>query len=456
MPLPLLTPQNDATLPAQRVHRKPPTLVGVPALARHLIFWERKSIRQNRSIETYQLRRKRLQEVDTYLESLYKHLIDRNHFIETPLCDNADMLPLFGTVLDKSTKRPIPRRDTDSDIDNEVVVFSFLWLRSLQTTLRFEFHEEYITLSIVIDLSSRLRPNALEGSNAFETTMFEEIVRSYTELGALLQKRSQDISDHARLHKFIYETVWESFQSDILSFRLFGLNSILNTDALGSKVGDLRRLIIGAPSYREALLDYIPGRAFQPPFSQKPPGKGTLRSYYYTRPQSHSWALAKLKLLWKFIISADQLGGAKKYEFSASRLLDGQVLYVTALGPQPSQNDPTQSKLFPMFSIMYTNTLNPWQIGDLSDRLNRLGTLRVAATIEIHKLWEAGNCIRDIRQSILEAIGSFQAANLDDKRIEPALKKLAKAYLKTEQQFINLTNEVGLDVYIEVSHRKIQ
>jgi hypothetical protein len=61
-------------------------------------------------------------------------------------------------------------------------------------------------------------------------------------------------------------------------------------------------------------------------------------------------------------------------------MLDGQVLYASALGPQPPQEAGITKELFPMFSIVYSDTLNSWQIGELCDHMNRIGTVRLAAT----------------------------------------------------------------------------
>jgi len=105
-----------------------------------------------------------------------------------------------------------------------------------------------------------------------------------------------------------------------------------------------------------------------------------------------------------------------------------------------------------MFSIMYSNTLNPRQIGELSDRLNRLGALRLAATMDIEKLRRAGPFIGDIRRDILACIVSFQARKMaaETKQANSdAMKYLENAYVPIEADIAILTNTLGLDVYIE-------
>lgn len=141
------------------MHRKPPTLVGVPSLTRHLILWEtQQEDPANRGRPTPTFRREKTIVIDHYLETLYNHLLRKIYDVETLLSDDESLLPLFGVIIQKATRRP-------NDADNEVVIFSFNWLNTVPTTMRFELHGEYITISIVIDMSTTLSPDARVSRN---------------------------------------------------------------------------------------------------------------------------------------------------------------------------------------------------------------------------------------------------------------------------------------------------
>ena len=101
---------------------------------------------------------------------------------------------------------------------------------------------------------------------------------------------------------------------------------------------------------------------------------------------------------------------------------------------------------------MYSNTLNPWQIGELSDRLNRLGTVRLAAMMDFEKLRRAGNFIRDIRNNILPQIKEFQKSYDFAKTLkakESAIKSFEQGYVRTEKAVVALTGKLKMNVAIE-------
>jgi len=441
-------PREVATLLNQSVHRKPPTLVGVPSLTRHLIFWD---IQQenygNSDRRTIYIRQDKKTIIDHYLKSLYDNLLRHGYNVDLPLSYDRTSLPLFGVILDRNTGQTV----ADNDIDNEVVVFSFNWAHMVPVTMRFEFHEEYITISIVMDLSIEFL--SLNGINRKGLRLVKFITDVFERLNLSCNFNIENNSQYRKLHRHIYNNIWALFDINIFSFYFYhvvGLTRVVGHECCGKKIGDLRRVVIGSCAYPTEdvgrVNKYIEGRAFQLTFSQPPIGAGALRTYSTSSKKASEWAYSRLEMIWKFVLSADRMDGHKRREITASRLLDGLVLYVTALGPRPASSNPASDANVPMYSIMYSDTLNPWQIGELSERLNRLGTVRLAATMDFDKLRCAGNLIRDIRRGILQYIVKYQ--NSSSAKIE-AITALGNEYIYTEKCIAGITDEVDIGVGIE-------
>ena len=381
--------------------------------------------------------------IDAYLQYLYDNITNKGYTITAPHNEANGVLYLFGSAF-----QPPNWNQAISICDNDTVIFEFRWRHLVPVTLRFEFHGEYVTVDTVLDLSQEIELPYAPGS----VTLRDNVQTTFDSLLESLNRHDSRYQDYTELHETIYKRIWSEFDSEI--FR--GLQHT----QLGYLIGDLRWLVLGSylcsKDNFHSLSSYSTLNDFQPPFSQPLRENGVIPSHYYTRPRDSRWALSKVAMLWNFMISAKGLEGCGKYEFTASRLLDGQVLYISALGPQPDSQNAACPELCPVFSILYSNTLNPWQIGNLSDRLNRLGTVRLAATMDIGKLRLASNAIRDIRANIFLSIRNFQKglqSGISRKEIDDKLTALDIAYMRAETDTVALgmgkVKDIELDIGLE-------
>ena len=289
-------------------------------MTRHLVFWETQQQRSpNGARGTIDIRQDKLNLIDFYLYSLYRNLLRHHYTVELPLCIEQNKLPLFSVVLDRNTGQRICE-----SAENELVVFSFNWLNVVPTTIRAEFHEEYITISIVIDLSV---PLPMVGVTRKGDRLVKVVRRIFERLNsAFLFGDAPDDGPYKPLHRWLYQRLWDEFDKDVFGFEckphLLGLTLLIGQECLGKMVGDLRRVILGSNAYPIecycGLRKYTEPKAFQPAFFQQPIAPGPLRSYYYTSSGDLDWAYSKLAMLWRFVLSADRLGGYKKDQFTAS------------------------------------------------------------------------------------------------------------------------------------------
>ncbi|MEZ5995135.1 MAG: DUF3422 family protein [Hyphomonadaceae bacterium] len=84
------------------------------------------------------------------------------------------------------------------------------------------------------------------------------------------------------------------------------------------------------------------------------------------------------------------------FEYTVSKVQRERALYVSALGPQPLWEDYHE----PLCYFVITRHRHRWQIGRFLDRMNMLGTLRVASLMEYPALNKAGFKLRQIVQRL--------------------------------------------------------
>jgi len=175
------------------------------------------------------------------------------------------------------------------------------------------------------------------------------------------------------------------FFDDVLNIKKFPI------DRLGRVFVDFRGLIVGTPE--------SPGwNVFQQPFYRSASSDDLP---HHRTKNGTEWWNNKFQSFWPFVV-AEKRVDFLKYEFTASRMLGGRALYVTALGAQPSPYL-KDGKRFPLLYFMYVDAKSTWQIGRLVDRIHHLGTVRVAAIMGLDTLHAAGVTLREIEGEIDKA-----------------------------------------------------
>lgn len=128
-------------------------------------------------------------------------------------------------------------------------------------------------------------------------------------------------------------------------------------------------------------------------------------------------------------------------------MLAGRALYLTALGAQPS--DLPREGRFPLLYFVTTTSESRWQIGRLIDRINDLGTTRLAALMKLDKLRDAGFLLRDVEDVIGKAKESVQEishvrATQDAKHMQNKVEELSR-YIGEIESLFEKIDQIGDD-----------
>jgi len=416
-------------------HRKPAAVVGAPALICHLGFWTGKVYRDERDQKPIPEVNK--SDIDNYLYQLYRNLAYPSsciHNVSDFVTYNADepanpkYVVLFERSINHATRQlEADRRDVIRANSYQVISYQFKWYK-MRVTLRFEMHTEYFTISIFIDGSPK--------PDAGDSDVTEISRRVSDNLGALFElqaKNERDPKACSEVHAFLYHNIWKTFFCEVLEVPNFDLRS------LGYIFVDFRGLIVGTPD--DPARDAQP---FQLPF-YRTPTNDDLPPQRQPRT-SDSWS-SRLHAFWPFLTSEIRVE-FNKYEFTASQMLQGHALYVTALGAQPSQYLQDHDR-FPLLYFAYVDARSTWQIGRFVDRIHHLGTVRIAAIMEVDRLRASGLALRNVEHDIDEAFILAQRDADDKAATETLFQRISN--IQNELSQINACFDGGLEYRVERS-----
>jgi len=250
------------------------------------------------------------------------------------------------------------------------------WWHGIRASIRLEHHTEYITLTSILDLSIEPKPfrTSTEGKKNYQSRLRV----AFNRLAHLFEQQVQDDDRYLRI-AFLQNEVWKEFEREVIDA------SVRRRPLLGERLGvvfaDFRGMVTGSLA---TLTDDEP-QAFYQPFRSKP---GRPRTEYINHDcPDDEWPRRVLKRLWPLIQAEKHL---REFEFTASGLLDGRVVYVSALGPRVNEELGTGWDWTPVYFYMHTCTDDPWQIGRLINRMFALGSFRLASIVGINRLVEAG------------------------------------------------------------------
>lgn len=380
-------------------HRKAASIVGAPSLIRHVALWdvaddlspdevcecERTETNWARLSKSAQKEIARKVAYNKYVETLRDWIAAKNN----SECWISEIYP--------------PRTEKAADDGSAVNIVRFFW-RGLYTFIRVEFHSEYITISSVIDCSVKRREHNKKKSSSHIgldiANKMENLANNFNRNS--LSQSSSDISflqHDALLH--LENEVWN---------RGSGKTCPQIGTRMGKVFGDFRGILTGSASVgagTEILHSF--SKIFEANVPrQRRESIGTVREW-----PSTSWTRPMLDRLWPLIEPTP----LSHHEFSISRFLDGNVLFVTAGGPAPGEdspqleggNSPRRPRWQPVYYFIHSFTDDAWQLGRLVDRINTMGTLRLATTIDVDGLRAAAHTIEELSDDIEDATNQIAA-----------------------------------------------
>lgn len=286
-----------------------------------------------------------------------------------------------------SSKISLPQRSTAGLI--------FYW-NGIKSTIKFELHTEYITISTSLDLSEYKNYCEIK-KNKFTA----EIYKSFQNLAKFL-KKSDGTENYNPITENILFGVWAEFDKKILSEFITDDNNGYTQTIKGQSwiiFADFRGIVLSQPHSGNEKL-------FQLPFWRK---KSKEKNEYYS---GHSVNLKKeienpcfnprffpseiegiCQSYWPFLCAPINGVSRDSYEYTVCSLHEGRVFYGSAIGA--TDLGKTNSRRMPVCYLMHAkNQVSSWQIGRLIDRMHRQGTLRAAAGIGFEELLQA---MQDLR-----------------------------------------------------------
>jgi Protein of unknown function (DUF3422) len=281
--------------------------------------------------------------------------------------------------------------------DNKILSMRASW-GGLSIVVRCEFHSEYFTATRFVTVSDLSRiPNEL-----FEAKSgLEHLSRL---VPASLNSEEKE-TEQAHIH--LYLRFWE-----LLGEKLFHWNDLFE------RVAETRRLRIFA-DFRGLVMPAAEGTEESPPLAL------TMKRDEIPQKFTDTYAIKQLlPSIWPFLKIKNGLD-LKRREFTASFMLDRRAVYITALGPQPPADD--QFDCAPLQYFLVARPTSDWQLGALVDRLHFMGTVRLAALMELSSLRKAGANLRDMEKEVDAARRSLEEDDLDAalSHHQSALKLLA-------------------------------
>jgi uncharacterized membrane-anchored protein len=359
-------------------HRKPADLIGAPAFIWHQALW-------NPVAGDKQSRDKRAERINGYLTALHAKITSVDSGVSPEL---QDILVEYDDRVRAST-------------------LEFVWL-GVRAKIRIENHTEYLSLTSIIDASVDLsavleeRRNELQSQPLLSTNIRQKIENFRN--GTHRPFNSDDLPTFPDLndtHKFVYYDIWDEwFFPEILNADDY----LSSSDDGPLKIGGLRfadiRGFITCEEYpinrdeqkeedrlkanRGSDFFLLDSRVQGPFYKTEEERRG---QWQRTWIPSEEWARRRLDNAWPFLSMARSRSPMPgRTEFTVSRLLDGRVLYASALGPQPQLGTTTSGLERPVLFYAHSVTQCERQIGRLADRLCQLGTLRLAALVPLPAL----------------------------------------------------------------------
>ncbi|MEA3017527.1 MAG: hypothetical protein QOI38_2249 [Sphingomonadales bacterium] len=424
-------------------HRRQVTPLSTPAVIRHLAFWNPAKLGPQELKESeatsgadHKCQGRpakpsaalRVEAADRCVAAVYAHLVrsrakpeNRLHTIRTNSdveVDGRKVIALFGSVIGTEGGEPGGCPAQLRADSYRAIKFSFLW-HGIKTTLSFELHTEFLTLTIVLDLSESKEEHEVAAIAASKDPVPGDLYRALSQLSTAA---AIEAGKCPPIHNDLYHRIWDRAEQELL----LPLRH-LKAD-LGPRFVDFRGVALSPNGCEEDA-------AFAPPFTRQSSESGTGLE---RDPQCR---LEKFDSLWAFVTCAMPAST----EFTLSRFLDDRAFYATALGYQPDilarpHNDP-------LYYLLYEDTLNPWQLGRLIYRVHRAGTVRIAAIMHFDALRSATETLARVEGNLEQA--TWEMSKFGDSAKNPELRKRLLDQQVLVEADLSKLSELKLDGTLE-------
>lgn len=317
-----------------------------------------------------------------------------------------------------------------------------IFLGVIPIKVRAELHTEYFTLSFTAELDADDTASRRVGGD----TRVAKIKEHFGVLSDIVRRRCNDrgssrsrAQESARTRNHIAEAMkpcaylvdefWREIDEMFIvpafrptiphplsksSQRTPPVDSI--RDRLGGYITDCRGIVLA--------LDHTDTWSIVPPFV--PPERSTLLEYVgLDKAFTNEQAIDVFGALEPIVDAARQASASdavqqaaevrpdkRVFEYAVSSIQRQRALYISALAPQPLWSDHHD----PLCYFVVTRHRHRWQIGRFLDRMNMLGTLRVASLMEYPSLNLAGFKLRDLERR-LNSLDS-RASDAESRRVE--------------------------------------
>jgi hypothetical protein len=477
----------------RRLHKAHPPLVGTPAVVRQIGFWmpwleaesvaEFRGLSRDAEVTTEDRRGQWVAHADAYIASLFR-CVHRAWSDEVEAGRAApEAEPIFPNLPNQDSsvelfahKVSVAALKSGSLNDeimleavrfgfsrrNEHVTFTF-YHDGVPITVRAGLQDEYFSLTLVVQLSSRIAPAGQDAADPPAGSFAAEAKGHLESLEALVSKRWSKIEttlrhregDFARglnvdthdMHDdahFFYNTIWEQLDEAYLlpgltaDFRFASRETALQMepDRLGHIFCDLRNCAfsIGVDEGpREGIADprspncdplgkHLP--ISKPNIFLNAPRKA-LAAYTTERIFNDRDSLSVVDTFLPFLEAAalsetefntlqKRIGSGggdvgdpiHKLEYAATRFLHGRAIHLSTL-----LGDAKQDEQRPLKFLMIFRSRHRWQVGRVIERINYLGTMRLASLLRLSRFTEVGRKLRDFRLGTNHHIGNTGGAD---------------------------------------------
>lgn len=390
-------------------HRRRISTIKAPAVIRHLAFWNPPKIGPSESGDSESeqhtadtagdaasgIINKRVQAADDCVAAVYKWLVELGLEADssaiTKLVTNSEvdlgggpLVVLFGSVVARDTGEKLDCPTAIRPDTYRSIKIRFFW-HGIATTLDFELHTEFMTLTTILEASEQKSEEQIDQLRNIDNGVFAVL---YEGLCGLSKARLADGKICVQLHDQLYHAIWKRVELDLI----MPLRDL--APSLGAKFADFRGIALG-PRGPNPNVD------FSPPFAE---GRAGTRTGLEREAQCD---IQDFDGLWDFLTCALP----KDTEFTLSRFLKDRAFYATALGAQAEIFVGLKST--PLYYVLYEDTLNPWQLGRLIHRVHRAGAARIAAIMHFEQLTKASGILAVV-EGILER-AMFRLADFDRK-----------------------------------------
>jgi hypothetical protein len=383
------------------VHRRTASIVGVPSVVRHVGFW---AVGDKAS--------PRPRAFNAYLASL-KAILERE---------------AGRTIHVDKRDKDLLEAQPETEVRSGTIRIARFWWHGMRATIRAEFRTEYVMITSILDLS--VRPCAEYEVPDDRRNPQRRVKEKLDRLKALFDagpppkpqpERGCDPSaakaaaeaapvappkEYFEIARFLQYDLWKLFEKQVLDAKRGG-GTILGTN-FGHVFADFRGVVTGSSAVEEPPGEPDPTKrilvqTWRPHFKLAPYPERTRQLEHGSPPAD--WARDTLSRLWPLIEPHPYL---HEYEFTVSGFLAGRALFVTALGPKLPSDIKCGWDWTPVCNFIHSYTDDVWQLGRLVDRIKNLGTLRLAATVEIERLIDAGGKVDALTDAIRKADQAIQ------------------------------------------------